>query len=51
VLSACVPEAGDGVLAHVHYVTRRRGGEGALREILELVLKARGAWNLEEGGA
>lgn len=26
------------------FVTRRRGGEGAVREVVELILKARGQW-------
>ena len=26
------------------YVTRRRGGEGAVREVVELILKAQGKW-------
>jgi 3-deoxy-D-manno-octulosonate 8-phosphate phosphatase (KDO 8-P phosphatase) len=44
-LAACVPEAADGVARHAHYVTTRRGGEGALRELLELIMKARGEWS------
>jgi len=35
-----VPEA----KAVAHYVTRRRGGAGAVREVVELLLKARGDW-------
>ncbi len=27
-----------------HYVTKTRGGEGAAREVVELILKARGKW-------
>jgi len=27
-----------------HYVTRARGGEGAAREVVELILKAQGKW-------
>ena len=27
-----------------HYVTTRRGGEGAAREVIEMVLKAQGKW-------
>jgi len=30
--------------AVAHYVTRRRGGDGAVREVVELILKARGDW-------
>ena len=43
-LSACVPEAAEGVSSFVHFVTRRRGGEGALRELIELILRAQGRW-------
>jgi len=32
------------VKAAAHYVTRRRGGDGAVREVVELLLKARGDW-------
>ncbi len=28
----------------VHYVTSRRGGDGAAREVIEMVLKAQGKW-------
>jgi 3-deoxy-D-manno-octulosonate 8-phosphate phosphatase (KDO 8-P phosphatase) len=31
--------------AAAHYVTRRAGGRGAVREALELVLKAQGLWD------
>jgi 3-deoxy-D-manno-octulosonate 8-phosphate phosphatase (KDO 8-P phosphatase) len=27
-----------------HYVTKARGGEGAAREVVELILKAQGKW-------
>lgn len=43
-LACCVPDAADDVAASVHYVTRRAGGRGALRELLELVLRAQGRW-------
>ena len=35
------------------YVTKARGGEGALREVAEMILKARGSWKplLREYGA
>lgn len=39
---------GDGHPAlrdHVHYWTRRPGGTGAVRETIELILKAQGKWN------
>ena len=28
-----------------HWVTRRRGGQGAVRETIDLVLKASGRWD------
>src|SRR6185295_14523543 len=28
-----------------HYVTRAKGGNGAVREVVELILKAQGRWN------
>jgi 3-deoxy-D-manno-octulosonate 8-phosphate phosphatase (KDO 8-P phosphatase) len=43
-LAVAVPNAMDEVKAMAHYVTRRRGGDGAVRELLEMVLKARGLW-------
>ena len=36
-----VPEA----KAAAHYVTRNPGGHGAVRETIELILKAQGLWN------
>jgi 3-deoxy-D-manno-octulosonate 8-phosphate phosphatase (KDO 8-P phosphatase) len=35
--AATVPEAVDEVLAAVHYVTRRPGGNGAVRELCDLI--------------
>jgi 3-deoxy-D-manno-octulosonate 8-phosphate phosphatase (KDO 8-P phosphatase) len=32
------------VKAKAHYVTRAAGGSGAVREVIELILKARGHW-------
>jgi 3-deoxy-D-manno-octulosonate 8-phosphate phosphatase (KDO 8-P phosphatase) len=39
VVDAC-PEARD----QAHYVTRATGGHGAVREIIELILRAQGRW-------
>jgi 3-deoxy-D-manno-octulosonate 8-phosphate phosphatase (KDO 8-P phosphatase) len=39
--AATVPDAVDEVQAAVHYVTRRRGGEGAVREVCDLIRAAR----------
>ena len=40
-LAASVPHAPDEVKRHAHYVTRRAGGQGAARELAELILAAR----------
>jgi 3-deoxy-D-manno-octulosonate 8-phosphate phosphatase (KDO 8-P phosphatase) len=40
--SATVPEAPDAVQTRVHYVTRRSGGRGAVREVCDLILAAQG---------
>ena len=47
-LAACVPDAADGVADVVNVVVRRRGGEGALRELIEIVLRAQGKWSIHE---
>ena len=41
-LAATVPHAPEAVRAHAHYVTRRDGGNGAVRELAELILAAQG---------
>jgi len=28
-----------------HYITKRKGGDGAVRETIELILKSQGKWN------
>jgi len=42
-LAMAVPDAPEILKQHVHYVTRARGGQGAVREACELVLRAQGA--------
>ena len=32
------------VKGEAHYVTEARGGQGAVREVIELILEARGQW-------
>jgi 3-deoxy-D-manno-octulosonate 8-phosphate phosphatase (KDO 8-P phosphatase) len=41
--AATVPDAPDAVRARAHYVSRRPGGRGAVREVCEVILAARGA--------
>jgi 3-deoxy-D-manno-octulosonate 8-phosphate phosphatase (KDO 8-P phosphatase) len=43
--AVAVPDAVDEVKQAAHYVTRRRGGRGAVREVVELILKAKGLWD------
>jgi 3-deoxy-D-manno-octulosonate 8-phosphate phosphatase (KDO 8-P phosphatase) len=43
-LALTVPSAAAEVRAAAHYVTRRPAGAGAVREAVELLLKARGLW-------
>ncbi|HUJ11997.1 MAG TPA: HAD-IIIA family hydrolase [Verrucomicrobiae bacterium] len=43
-LAVAVPNAVGEVKRTAHYVTRRRGGDGAVREVIEMILKARGLW-------
>lgn len=41
-LAITVPEAPQVVRTHAHYVTRRQGGYGAVREVCELLMSAQG---------
>ena len=41
-LAATVPQAPEPIKRQAHYVTRAAGGAGAVREICELILAARG---------
>jgi 3-deoxy-D-manno-octulosonate 8-phosphate phosphatase (KDO 8-P phosphatase) len=43
-LSAAPADAVEDVRARVHWVSSHGGGRGAVREFIELVLKARGRW-------
>ena len=43
-LAIAVADAAPEVIALAHIVTRARGGQGALRECVELILRAQGAW-------
>lgn len=39
-----VPNAAVDVKKTVHYITKCRGGEGAVREVVELILRNQGQW-------
>ena len=43
-LAVAVPNAISEVRAVAHYITRRTGGNGAVREVIEMILKATGRW-------
>jgi 3-deoxy-D-manno-octulosonate 8-phosphate phosphatase (KDO 8-P phosphatase) len=43
-LGAAVADACPEVKADAHYVTHARGGRGAVREVIELVLRCQGHW-------
>lgn len=44
-LACAVADAADEVRTAAHFVTLRGGGHGAVREVIELVLKAQGKWD------
>lgn len=43
-LAVTVADAVEEVKPHVHHVTERAGGRGAVREVCDLILKGSGAW-------
>lgn len=43
-LAVSVPHALSEVKKLSHYVTQRAGGEGAVREVIDMILKAQGKW-------
>jgi 3-deoxy-D-manno-octulosonate 8-phosphate phosphatase (KDO 8-P phosphatase) len=43
-LGVAVANARDEVKRAAHYVTEARGGQGAIREVIEMILEARGQW-------
>lgn len=46
--AATVPNAADGVAEFAHWVSRRQGGAGAVREVCDLLLSARGPYGLAD---
>jgi 3-deoxy-D-manno-octulosonate 8-phosphate phosphatase (KDO 8-P phosphatase) len=44
-LSTAPADAAQDVLTRVHWVSRRNGGSGAARELIEMVLRAQGHWD------
>lgn len=46
-LALAVPDAVALVLTHAHYVTRKKGGHGAVREVCELIMQAQGSFDAQ----
>jgi 3-deoxy-D-manno-octulosonate 8-phosphate phosphatase (KDO 8-P phosphatase) len=44
-LAVAVADAVEEVRGVAHFVTRREGGRGAIREVVELILKSQGHWS------
>jgi len=44
-LGVAVADAALETREHAHYVTKALGGFGAVREVIELILKAQGRWD------
>lgn len=42
--AVAVKNANEELKKEVHYITKNRGGKGAVREIIEMILKAQGKW-------
>lgn len=43
-LAVAVADAVEETRSVAHYVTRARGGRGAVREVIEMILKSQGRW-------
>ncbi|SRR6266496_1684638 len=43
--AVAVADAVPETRSHAHYVTRALGGKGAIREVVEIILKAQGRWD------
>jgi 3-deoxy-D-manno-octulosonate 8-phosphate phosphatase (KDO 8-P phosphatase) len=43
--AVAVADAAVETLSVAHYVTQARGGQGAVREVIELILKSQGRWS------
>jgi len=44
-LGVAVADAAVEARERAHYVTKLVGGQGAVREVIELILKAQGRWD------
>lgn len=46
-LAIAVPDSPDLLLKHAHYVTQKKGGRGAVREVCELIMQAQGTFDAQ----
>jgi 3-deoxy-D-manno-octulosonate 8-phosphate phosphatase (KDO 8-P phosphatase) len=44
-LAIAVPDSPELLLKHAHYVTKKQGGRGAVREVCELIMQAQGTFD------
>jgi len=44
-LACAVPNAVSEVKANAQYITEAHGGHGAVRQVIEMILKAQGFWD------
>lgn len=44
-LAVAVADAVDEAKQYAHFITERKGGYGAVREVIELILKSQGRWD------
>jgi YrbI family 3-deoxy-D-manno-octulosonate 8-phosphate phosphatase len=44
-MAVAVGDGSEELQRTAHYVTKSHGGRGALREVIELILKAQGLWD------
>ncbi len=43
--AVCVPNSVPVVKDVVHYITKKEGGRGAVREVIDMILKTQGKWS------
>jgi 3-deoxy-D-manno-octulosonate 8-phosphate phosphatase (KDO 8-P phosphatase) len=48
-LAAVPADADDEAKAHAHFISTKEGGKGAVRELIDLILKSSGLWDSVSG--
>lgn len=43
--ACCVSNASRDIMPYAHYVTKKEGGRGAVREVIDYILKSKGLWH------